>query len=613
MSRTTGKRSDVKPEHYLPSEVASLFRVYPKTVARWAERGWLTSIRTLGGHRRFPREEVDRLLREGLPAEAFEEQDVEDEQSSPAAAVLATQEVAALRRRPGPVSDNADVSAAARHPINALVEDHFAGDAVEALLELAGRYGIAVAYLDRPWFTRYLGRALIEDEWRRIAAELNDFCAVLDDLCAEDLEVYADLVLKAASVVRVPPPADLIGDYEAALIATGFVWTGNTAPTARARQRADTAPTVLDTPTISTEPGPGIEPASGAASESRIESATPDAGGPLPISLPRRGREERIGPQPLAAQPARGTTEPHQLVLSPPASRGQQAPSTGGTTEQSRTESQPESQAGSYSPKSPSHPAELEMSVEVLRERYTEGESVPSIARRMGLTPRQVYLWMRHERINRRPPGGSTWDSFPIELQELREWYEAGETISGLARALEVSNTAVKMRLAESGATLRSREDPGSQRIELPVPSPVLRTRYEAGESLYDWADELGVATGTIKLRLLEAGTKMRPVGGPTRSHQVELPVPVERLLERVESGESVHSLALELGVPRNTLRGHLEAAAKYGPPQPGQPHGTEQPPVGQAPSSARQTGRGTHQLQEKSDSPLHKPDPSRK
>lgn len=37
-----------------PGEVASLFRVTPKTITRWAEAGKLPAIRTLGGHRRFP-------------------------------------------------------------------------------------------------------------------------------------------------------------------------------------------------------------------------------------------------------------------------------------------------------------------------------------------------------------------------------------------------------------------------------------------------------------------------------------------------------------------------------------------------------------------------------
>ena len=45
-----------------PGEVAALFRVDPKTVTRWAKAGKLTSIRTLGGHRRYRESEVRELL-----------------------------------------------------------------------------------------------------------------------------------------------------------------------------------------------------------------------------------------------------------------------------------------------------------------------------------------------------------------------------------------------------------------------------------------------------------------------------------------------------------------------------------------------------------------------
>jgi excisionase family DNA binding protein len=52
-----------EPEPLLtPSEVATLFRVDPKTVTRWAKAGKLTSIRTLGGHRRYRESEVRSLL-----------------------------------------------------------------------------------------------------------------------------------------------------------------------------------------------------------------------------------------------------------------------------------------------------------------------------------------------------------------------------------------------------------------------------------------------------------------------------------------------------------------------------------------------------------------------
>lgn len=46
-----------------PAEVAALFHVNPKTVTRWAKAGKLSSIRTLGGHRRYHEAEVRRLWR----------------------------------------------------------------------------------------------------------------------------------------------------------------------------------------------------------------------------------------------------------------------------------------------------------------------------------------------------------------------------------------------------------------------------------------------------------------------------------------------------------------------------------------------------------------------
>jgi excisionase family DNA binding protein len=48
-----------------PAEVATMFRVDPKTVTRWAKAGKLTSIRTLGGHRRYKESEVRGLLEGG--------------------------------------------------------------------------------------------------------------------------------------------------------------------------------------------------------------------------------------------------------------------------------------------------------------------------------------------------------------------------------------------------------------------------------------------------------------------------------------------------------------------------------------------------------------------
>jgi excisionase family DNA binding protein len=46
-------------------EVARMFRVDPKTVTRWARSGKIHAIRTLGGHRRYHRSEIERAIEAG--------------------------------------------------------------------------------------------------------------------------------------------------------------------------------------------------------------------------------------------------------------------------------------------------------------------------------------------------------------------------------------------------------------------------------------------------------------------------------------------------------------------------------------------------------------------
>lgn len=53
----------VERELMTPSEVAALFRVDVKTVARWARAGKLRAVTTLGGHRRYYTTEVRDLLK----------------------------------------------------------------------------------------------------------------------------------------------------------------------------------------------------------------------------------------------------------------------------------------------------------------------------------------------------------------------------------------------------------------------------------------------------------------------------------------------------------------------------------------------------------------------
>ena len=67
MAEDTSPRPPQRDRLLTPGEVASLFRVDPKTVTRWASAGRINSIRTPGGHRRFRESEVRALLRGEAP------------------------------------------------------------------------------------------------------------------------------------------------------------------------------------------------------------------------------------------------------------------------------------------------------------------------------------------------------------------------------------------------------------------------------------------------------------------------------------------------------------------------------------------------------------------
>jgi excisionase family DNA binding protein len=60
--------SDTATDLLTPAEVGRLFRVSPKTVTRWARTGRISALKTMGGHRRFRRAEIEAVLRDSETA-----------------------------------------------------------------------------------------------------------------------------------------------------------------------------------------------------------------------------------------------------------------------------------------------------------------------------------------------------------------------------------------------------------------------------------------------------------------------------------------------------------------------------------------------------------------
>ena len=54
-------QSDVNGVYIRTAEAAKMLRVSPKTVSRWAKQGKLPHVVTLGGHRRFPADAIEKI------------------------------------------------------------------------------------------------------------------------------------------------------------------------------------------------------------------------------------------------------------------------------------------------------------------------------------------------------------------------------------------------------------------------------------------------------------------------------------------------------------------------------------------------------------------------
>jgi excisionase family DNA binding protein len=56
------RKGSEAPSYLLPTEVADLLSVSPKTVSRWAKEGKLPFLKTLGGHHRYPEAQIRQLV-----------------------------------------------------------------------------------------------------------------------------------------------------------------------------------------------------------------------------------------------------------------------------------------------------------------------------------------------------------------------------------------------------------------------------------------------------------------------------------------------------------------------------------------------------------------------
>jgi AraC-like DNA-binding protein len=166
------------------------------------------------------------------------------------------------------------------------------------------------------------------------------------------------------------------------------------------------------------------------------------------------------------------------------------------------------------------------------------------------------------------------------QAKELRERYDAGASVEDLERESGLSHGTVLNRLRQTGTVMRTPAQTrrlqagGQQEGTRRALGARLRTQYEqTGASVEALADQEGLSTRTVRRRLAEAGATFR-----TRQQTRDLttgPAAVEarqhlaaELRERYEAGADVPALAADCGTSPSTVYRLLHQARTVMRPQ---------------------------------------------
>lgn len=102
----------------------------------------------------------------------------------------------------------------------------------------------------------------------------------------------------------------------------------------------------------------------------------------------------------------------------------------------------------------------------VLTPKYQAGASLLLLAAEIGRSTQYVAKVLRLAGVAIRPPYRPVRTTYPVDLAELRSQYEAGASVSGLARRIHYCRESTRKFLLAAGAELRPHPAMGGRRCQ---------------------------------------------------------------------------------------------------------------------------------------------------
>lgn len=192
------------------------------------------------------------------------------------------------------------------------------------------------------------------------------------------------------------------------------------------------------------------------------------------------------------------------------------------------------------------HRTELPVTNKELARRYVEEKAlIQDLAAEFGVAPATISERLADAGVV--VPIGKRRIDLPVP--EILRRYDEGEPVNALARAYGVSSPAIYYRLHEHGRALRfPRTTPEQRRSAVAL--------YQTGLSDAAVAEKLKMSRTTVRKAIQEAGVKRPTPEELARAHLES--TAMQEIVRRRRAGESVRVLALEYGIPRNTLARRL-------------------------------------------------------
>ena len=194
----------------------------------------------------------------------------------------------------------------------------------------------------------------------------------------------------------------------------------------------------------------------------------------------------------------------------------------------------------------------VELPINEIIEKYESGVSQIQLAKEYSISNNIIFKRISeyYQTTGKEKPR-RVYAKKELPVEEIVKKYEAGISQAQLAKEYNVSDFAIRMRIAQYyQETGRERPEISSTKKEVPIEEIVIK--YESGMLQSQLAEEYNVSNTIINTRIAEyyqiTGRK-RP---PKACHRKKLPM--EEIIKKYESGVSQGQLAKEYNVSQSVI-----------------------------------------------------------